>query len=291
MTRLSTFHQITYLSMSDDRNDYDLDLTWIAMSLPQLTHLALAVPSELYGSLHGLFNLQSVGLYGLCWLEYSALPFTSAETLTRLDLEGFIPYEDFRLDDFTNLQHVSLKLAFHLNTSIVYPHFLKDCPSKLTSFKVRSDEIHSSTHEGIWRELFAFPCLSNLRGIRIALSPGVLHYEYQIREYLRSSMMVIRFMTETLVLLENVDLWAGLDVAEASCLGNLPNLKSLSWDTPVPYRQGTDHQPLELKVREIFGHFKSKPEISVREILGREFGVYAKGHHGRWGGSLFPIDI
>jgi hypothetical protein len=71
--------------------------------------------------------------------------------------------------------------------------------------------------------LFAFPCLSNLRGIRIALSAGVLHYEYHFWEYFRTSMMVIRFMTETLVLLENVDLWAGLDVAEASCLGNLPN--------------------------------------------------------------------
>jgi hypothetical protein len=88
LMQLSTFNRITYFSITEI-DGYDLDLTWIAMSLPQLTHLALAVPSDVYGSLHGLFNLQSAGLCGLCWLEYSTLPFTSAETLTRLDLECF----------------------------------------------------------------------------------------------------------------------------------------------------------------------------------------------------------
>jgi hypothetical protein len=80
-------------------------------------------------------------------------------------------------------------------------------------------------------------------------------------------MHVVKKLTEYLPLLEDLKLWAGLDLGEAHYLNGFSFLKSLCWNFPLGCIEGrsSDEEDLNARIRRIFRNGARVPDVSIQE--------------------------
>jgi hypothetical protein len=79
-------------------------------------------------------------------------------------------------------------------------------------------------------------------------------------------MFVVKKLTEYLPLLEDLKLWAGLDLGEAHHLDRFRFLNSLCWHYPLGYIDwgNSDEEDLNARIRQVFRNGARTPEVSIR---------------------------
>ena len=189
------------------------------------------------------------------------VPIASQNTLTRLTLDDV---EDFCLiDQFPDLKHLKTalspvgdELAAILENSVAKlesldTQFIFQCPVRDPTCQIREQ-----------LPLLSCLCLSHLTTIHLSLLCTT--FAPFVEDYVDASMLVLAEMTSQLVHLEEVELFAGVDLDRVHYLNRLKNLKTLDWSVPTGFNQGNDEEALNNHVRQLFEDVINKPDILIR---------------------------
>lgn len=241
-----------------------LDLDSIGRFLPSLKRLSIKPPSHTAGSFKDLEGLEEFTAV-FTMLDEPVLPISSAKTLTRMNLQHCNFLENASLEMFTSLKHLQTKGRM---TNASLPRLLKTISADLCSLKgsVAIEYRRARSWWGLnaswilWDTL----CLAHLEKICLGLYsdtgpddgydvPATKEYESFTADYIDSCMEVVARMGSKLELLEDVELWGGLDVEKVHVLGYLRNLKRLKWIISADrYVKGMGSQDLTSQVIERF---------------------------------------
>jgi hypothetical protein len=277
LLRLPAFENLKaiFIYCEDEETSLDLDALARLHDLP-IKQLHIAFPGSLKGSLENVANLEELSLRARDLNgdtdDQILLPIASFNTLTRMALEDcFIP----PLKPFINLQHLQAK-GYSSGDSV--RDMLWDHPGQLLSLctSILVDWYEFREPEGVemiangwgfnWRMLTC-PCLDQLKKLelQVEIDPGPPSVDVPI--YLKSCMLVVKKLTEYLLLLEDLKLWAGLDLGEAHCLNRFRFLKSLCWNSPLGCIVGksSDEEDLNARIRQIFRNVARIPDVSIQE--------------------------
>jgi hypothetical protein len=278
-------------------HEHSLNLDNIGRYLPWLKTLTVRLPDRWVGSWQYLEGLDDFTLdasfVSLEPEEYEhglVLPTSSAKTLTRMTLKN-CHIDDGSLKKFTSLKHLRTERS---PIADFLAEALQDLPTSLSSLHTSIDiecplwlqyEADNLGAADLETRLIMFdcPCFVHLTKICLGLyCESDVDDENFASYYIDNCMKAVTRMVSRLKLLEDVELWAGLDVERVHVLGQLQNLKRLDWVIPEDrYSKGTKSQDLTGDVVGIFRKMGKDVDSVTVEIV-------------RWNmrdGPPLPIDL
>jgi hypothetical protein len=280
--RLSVCTNLVQLGITGDF-DKSFDLSAIGIHLPHLKILSIERCHSVCGSLVAIKCLEEFELLQPFFIEadeyerwiFIFCPISSGETLNRLTLVDCVMddvYHFFR--HFTNLKHLKTEVA-PVGESLE-KHLLDISSARLVSLET---DLHfqNDTHFELDLHIhfISSPCLANLTTISLRLfyTGGHLLGDDDLRGdglksfYIGMCMEVLERMAEVLSHVEEIELFAGIDLAQAHHLSRFKTLKCLDWAVPLGFVGGKDERDLTSRVLGLFEGFVVKPDISVCEEM------------------------
>ena len=285
ISRLTTINNLIGLT-AHCPSDSSLNLSNLANCLPHLKSLRLDFPLSLAGSLMQLTELEELSLqpthsseFAEDFLSPSVLPTGSAEVLSRLSLTDCCFDDDVSLRLFTSLKHLT---ASRTGTNDRLDGLICDLPAMLVSLDtdvyldgceaLRWSKTGDIPIDSQWPTLSS-PCLRHLQKLCLYMFCGLGENaltSFPSSYYVDCCLMIIEQLTRDSISLEDVELWAGMDLERVHVLNSWRNLKSLKWIIPAGqgYIEGgyTWKQDLNAYVVNIFHGFPKIPKVSI-EIL------------------------
>jgi hypothetical protein len=286
-------------------HDSSLNFSDIARYLPRLRKLTVDFAELFTGSLETLSKLEefSFSHHRAITESYESipfLPFASATTLTRLSIcLGSFDFHFYSptLEKFTNLKHLTTK-DDPVHAELV--EILKDIPADLESLETSvfiEDERYLDEHiysadVDSGRFLLDCRCLRHLKTIHLSVLCESADQDdphcYSIYPrhdnfpsyYVPNCMKIVEKMVKRVCFLEEVELWAGLDLERAPhLLSRLENLKRLRWVIPSErYIQGMkEGQDLNDLFRNVFQAQGKEVDVKV-EVIEWDVSGYSGSH-------------
>lgn len=261
-----------------------LDLSSISRFLPSLKRLEIHLPPDWSGTLEEVSGLEEFLLnvpLGGSWecseMEFpDCLPLASADTLTQLNLRKCYFSELISLKVFDSLKHLRT-IESPVDSELAT--LINDLPTRLYSLASAVDidcpRIRQEMEgEGVEMEeqfqLLDCSCLAYLKTIELAMPchRSVPEDENFVSYYVENCMKAVTKMVNKMPLLEEVELWGGLDINGLHVLGGLQSLKKLKWIISEDrYVKGMGSGDVTTQVVEIFTRMGKKVDSVIIEIV------------------------
>jgi F-box domain len=260
-----------------------LNLSSISRFLPSLKILEIHLPIEWTGSLEELSGLEEFLLnvpQGGSWecseMDFpESLPLASANTLTRMNLRKCYFSGRVSLKMFESLKHLR---TIESPVDDELADLINDLPVRLCSLASAVEIPCPRTRQELEEEgmemeeqfqLLSCLCLAQLKTIELSMpcNRSVPDDESFVSYYVENCMKVVSKMVDKMPLLEEVELWGGLDMNGVHVLGRLQNLKKLRWIVSEDrYVKGMGSGDLTSQVVEIFTPMGKKVDSVIIEI-------------------------
>jgi F-box domain len=200
------------------------------------------LPAHHFGELKDLSGLESYSVQTAdVKIPYTALPLASADTLTSLSLSGYVS-DNFTLEPFTNLNFLGYALSPYDDLREGFFEVLASCRSTLRRFdaKFRVDTRVGDVARWVAYQssIFVLPCLKALKDFRLEIAPEDDWRFGRSNVFVKSCMDIVEAMTSHLSTLEQVNISGGLDVSRLQLLGDLKQLKELTWSVGTGQLRG-----------------------------------------------------
>jgi F-box-like len=196
------------------------------------------------------------------------MPFASSETLTRLTLEGDNSMY-VSINDFPNLKHLrTTGMSGPIPLSPALDHFQGRLETLCTQLIMDLDSLDQADgrveYWPHWR-VFRLNGLAHLRVLHLDVLGSDMWASKSL--YVHFCMICAEEIVNCMPKLEDIGLWAGLDVRHAHCMSRLSKLKTLQWNVEsedeIEGRHSKD-EDLNSYFLDPFGRFESAAAVSVR---------------------------
>jgi hypothetical protein len=240
LERIDWFQNLTVLSFNfvDENSCLDLSTLTVHLNTLQVKRLHVGFPEKRGGDLKRLTNIEELslcptyyGTHGQVRGVRKLLPIASATTLTRLTLNGCVPPT---LAEFINLTHLRIR---PLNGYGNLQNMLQTHTGGLQSLALQLNPYSSNFDHGVEWDMFRqCECLRTVTRLELDLCPA--HHMSTnasfAQDFIELGTVGVRVVAECLLLLEEMVVWAGLDVDQvADPLRGMKSLVRLRWHCPV----------------------------------------------------------
>ena len=271
ITRLSACHNLEELLVSAPTSPM-LDLSALFAHTPaRVRRVYVRFDGPFIGSMHDLVGIEELTLNSFGCTSHAPndllMPMASAETLTRLSIE-YVDPKLVSIDAFINLKHLRTKAIMGESLLAILKDFEGSLETLYTHVMVyRNDllEVNCDFLEWMEWKALALPCLSHLKTLRLQVIHDCME-EYRAT-YVSCCAWLIEVIASRMPDLEDVTLWAGLDLSKASVVKRLNQLRSLQWNVPPGYKikgRRSENEDLNSRLLEYFRQLDRLPSVKVQ---------------------------